>query len=366
MLADAAPPPPADAVASEALSAMAHDLFAVFDLYEPILTMVGDIDWTAVGAQPRIALAVRFDGAHLVIAADGIAPVICAPDGWYRALCTMWLRRRALPGTLRTYPNVGTMLPPGDDFQEQLIRRNRDAYLAFCGAAFTQGAEVSARLLLHTYLETRWFRQASPFDDRDSLLAQLPRRLFDDCTYAKRMHGFSSTTNLAAARHAVKSGLLEDPDPRIRREMLGLIHATVLETNKFALFVKDILPALLARGERETVGCVGEHIDTAIQAFIIKGLVEAEVSHVRTAHLVEPIVRRQIERGVDVALNRGRLIEVLIHQSREDEAEAALKAFKAEFGQNFRLPGVYTCRPLHKTVDEAIAAMRERAAALRG
>jgi hypothetical protein len=366
VLANAAPPPPASAVTSDALNAIAHDLFGVFDLHEPLLTNTDDIDWAAVTARPRIPLAVSFDGARLVVGADGIAPVICAPDEWYRALCTIWLHRRALPGALRTYSNVGTMLPNGHDFRETLIQRNRDVYLAFCGATFTQGAEVSARMLLHAYLQTRWFRQASPFDDRDCLLAQLPRRLFDDCTYAKRAHGFSSTTNLAAARHVVISGLLEDPDPRVRLEMLGLIHATVLATNKFALFVKDVLPALLAREQQEPLGCVIEHIDAALQAFIIRGLVDAETSHVRTAHLVEPIVRRQIAHGVDVALNHGRLIEVLIHQDREDEAKIALEAFKAEFGQNFRLPGVYVHRPLHQTVDEAVEGMRERAAALSG
>jgi hypothetical protein len=364
-LADAIPPLPTDAVASDALNAIAHDLFGVFDIYEPLLVNVGDIDWAAVTANPRIALAISFDGTNLVIEADGIPPVICAPDGWYRALCTIWLRLRALPGNLRTHSNAGTMLPDGHALQEQLIQRNRDAYLAFCGAAYTQGAEASAHMLLHAYLRTRWFRQASPFDDRDSLLAQLPRRLFDDCTYAKRTYEFSSTTNLAAARNAVKSGLMADPDPRVRLEMLGLIHGLVLETNKFAVFVKDILPALLARGERETVGCVSEHIDAAIQAFIVKGLVEAEVNGLRAAQLIEPIIRRQIERGVDVALNRGRLIEVLIHQAREDEAEVAIKALKAEFGASFRLPGVYIHRPLHKTLDEAVAEMRVRAEVLR-
>ena len=139
----------------------------------------------------------------------------------------------------------------------------------------------------------------------------------------------------------------------------------MLATNKFVLFVKDILPALLARAERETVASVGEHVDAVIQAFIIKGLVEAEVNHVRTAHLVEPIVRRQIECGVDVALTRGRLIEVLIHQGREDAADAAIETFKAqllpEFEKldGFRSASLFVDRATGRGVGSTVWASRE-------
>lgn len=364
VLAQSAPPPSSDTVATLAITALARDLFGVFDLHEPILTTIDDIDWTAVRERPEVPLVVRFDGPKLVIATPGLEPVTCDPDGWYRALCTIWLRRRGLPGDLRSFPTVGLMLPDGHAFREALIRHHRDAYLLLCAAAFQNGADTSARMMIHAYVKAKSHRADSPFDGQHALLAQLPRRLFDDLAYHKRSYSFGKTTNLAAARHVVSSGLLDDADPRVRLEMLELIHATLCQTDKKPQFFRDILPAMLARQEAETVACIKEHADLVIAAFLIGGFVQAEVSYTRMTAELEPLVHRQIERGVDVPINRSRLIELHLHEGREAQAQAAIAAFKAEFGDDFRLPGVYAHRPLHESVDEAVAAMRERARAL--
>jgi molybdopterin-guanine dinucleotide biosynthesis protein A len=146
--------------------------------------------------------------------------------------------------------------------------------------------------------------------------------------------------------------------------MLELIHATMIETDKRRQFYLHVLPAMLQRQERESVASLREQVDTVIEAFIISGLVHAEVRHEPMANLIEPLVRQQIVRGVNVPLNCARLIEVLIHQRRETEAQDLIAAFKADFGADFMLPGVYIYRPLHPTVDDAVAAMRERASAL--
>jgi hypothetical protein len=361
VLAQSAPPPSSDTVAMLAINALARDLFGVFDLHEPILTIISDIDWKAVRARPQAPLTVRFDGPKLVIAAPGLEPVACDPDGWYRALCGIWLRLRGLPGELRTFPTVGLMLPDGHAFREALIRNHRHAYLLLCGAAFSQGASTSARMMIHAYVKAKPHRADSPFDGQEDTLAQLPRGLFPDLAYHKRSYGFRKTTNLATARHVVASGLLDDADPRIRLEMLEIIHAAVCQTEKTPQFFRDILAALLARQEKETVSCVKEHADLVIAAFIIGGFVHAEVRHECMTAELEPLVRRQIARGVDIPINRSRLIELHLHKGREEEAQAAIAAFKAEFGEDFRLPGVYAHRPLHRNVDEAVAAMRDRA-----
>jgi hypothetical protein len=159
--------------------------------------------------------------------------------------------------------------------------------------------------------------------------------------------------------------MLADPDPRVRLEMLEMIHAVVLETDRIAQFYRHVLPSILQRQECETVALVSEQADSAVEAFIIRGLVKAEVHHERMADRLEPIIRRQIERGINVPLNRSRLIEVLIHQGLEAEAEAAITAFKADFGAGFMLPGLSHRRHLYLTVDDAVAAMRQRASELK-
>ena len=146
--------------------------------------------------------------------------------------------------------------------------------------------------------------------------------------------------------------------------MLEWIHEAVLETNKKRPFFEKVLPAILARQEVETIASIVELADTVVEAFIIAGLVEAEVNHQPIADVLEPAIRRQIDRGVNLTLNRSRLIEVLIHLGRESEAETAIMAFKTDFGPDYMLPGLYIYRPLYSSVDEAVAAMRERAQAL--
>jgi hypothetical protein len=361
-LAEAGTPPPPDTCAQRALQALARDVFGVFDLYEPILTDPNDIDWNAVSTRPPVLLDARFDGRSLVLSMDGAGTIRCEPDGWYRALCQLWHLARRLPGELKTYPTMLRMLPDGHAFRHKLIARHPDAYLLFCGAVFRQGAETPARMLIHAHATNQWHWQQSCFDGLDAVLATLPRAMMADLDYRKRSLGFPGTTNLAAARHAVESGLLDDADPRVRLEMLGLIQATLKASEKVVPYFARVLPAVLDRQERENVASVREHADATVGAFIIAGLVHAEVRHKPVAPLLFPLVDRQIARGVDVPLNRARMIELLIHERREEEALAAISSFKAAFGAGFRLPGVYAARPLHASVDEAVAAMRVRAA----
>jgi len=356
---------PWDQTAQNAVEALGRDLFGVFGTYPQILTAVADMDWDKVRkkaqANPDFDFVARFEGPSLVLEADNTEPIQCAVDGWYGALCTLWLRRRGLPGNVLTYPSLGIMRPDGQEFRQRLITENRDAYLSLCGAAFAQGAQSEARLMLHAYVQTYWHGHDTPFDEQETVVASLPRGLFERIAYAERRYEFRNTTNLAAARHAVNSGLIEDADPRVRLEMLALIHATVLESSKTSLFFRHILPAVLQRQECETVATVREHADATAEVFIIAGLVRAEVYYEQMAAIIEPIVRRQIARGINVVLNRARLIEVLIHQNRESEVQTAIAEFKADFGPKMRLPGLYVGRPLHASVDDAVAAMRQRA-----
>jgi hypothetical protein len=360
-VATASPMPPSDEAATAALKALGNDMFAVFEIYPQITVPIDDMDWEKVRAQPPSSFLARFEGPQIFLEASGIEPIRCAADGWYRGLCTLWQRLRGRTGSLITYPNVGTMLPSGHEFRRRLIKQNREHYLKLCGAVFSQGDAAGARLMLRAYADDGWYRQETPFDALEALVASLPRGLFEGLAYAHGRHGIESTTNLAVARHVIDSGLLVAADPRVRLEMLGLIHGAVIATDKTAQFFQHILPAIMARQEHEMVASITEHADTVVEAFIIAGLVHAEVRHQRTAETLEPIIHRQIERCVNVPLNRSRLIEVLIHQGRDADADAAITAFKADFGPGFMLPGLYANRPLYGNVDEAVAAMRQRA-----
>jgi hypothetical protein len=270
-----------------------------------------------------------------------------------------------MPGTLVTFPSLGTMLPDGQEFRHRLIRNHRTSYLQLCGAVYAAGNATDARLMLHAYCMVSWHGVDTPFEGLEVLVAGLPRGLFEGIAYAERRHGFTKATNLAAARYAISSGLLSDPDPRVRLEMLEMIHATVLSTNKTLAFFQHVLPAVLALRDSEPVASVAEHLDVVVDAFVISALVSAEVRQERTAAAVEPIIRQQITRGINVPLNRSRLIEVLIQQDRESEADAEIASFKADFGADYPLPGLYVNRPVYQTVDDAVAAMRERARDLR-
>jgi hypothetical protein len=364
VLARSLPLPGSDEIAQTAMHALARDMFGVFDTYPQIIVPIEDLDFKRTRAKPQYQFNARFDGSKLALEAGGIETITCEPDGWYRGLCTLWLRLHNFPGSLVTYPELGSMLPDGQEFRHRLIKSNADAYLKLCAAALTQGAKSQAQLMLHAYVTAGWHRSDTPFDKLHSLVASLPRSLFESVCYVNKRDGFRNPTNLSAARHAVSSGLLADPDPRVRLEMLELIHATILGTNKRRQFFQHVLPAVLERLDLEQVAMVAEHADTVIEAFLISGLVHAEVYYEPMADLLEPLVHRQISRGINVPLNQSRLIEVLIHQERQAEAEEAISRFKAEYGADFMLPGIYTSRPLHKNVDEAVAAMRERASEL--
>jgi hypothetical protein len=286
---------------------------------------------------------------------------LCDADGWYGGLCTLWQRLQSRTGRLITYPNLGTMSPDGQEFQRRLIKENRDAFLRLCGAVFVAGDEIGAKLMLHAYLNANWYNQDTPFDGQEKIVAGLPRHLFEDSIYVKHRDHFTNTTNLSAARHAIESGLLTDSDARARLEMLGLIYGAVISTHKIRPFFEKILPSILALQNGETTAMVSEQADFVVEAFIIAGLVEAEVNNRPMADVLEPIIRCQIGRGVNIPLNQSRLIEVLIHQGNEAEAETAITDFKAKYGADFMLPGLYANRSLHLNVDEAVAAMRERA-----
>lgn len=355
---------PVNEVAGAALSTLGRDMFAVFETYPQIIVPIDNMDWGRIRASSTTQIQARFENSKIVLKAEGIEPVVCDADGWYGGLCTLWHRLHSKPGRLITYPNVGIMLPDGLEFRQRLIKENRDLYLQFCGAVFAAGDAASARLILHTYIHAGWYRQDTPFDGQEKIVADLPRRLFEEAAYHKRRHDFANTTNLSAARHAIESGLLTDADPRVRLEMLGLMHGTVISTNKKRQFFEKILPTILVLQNVETVASLIEQIDCVVEAFIIAGLVEAEVNHTKMADVLEPIIRSQIARGVNLPLNQSRLIEMMIHKDDAHGAAAEIATFKAEYGADFMLPGLYANRPLHRNVDEAVAAMRKRALGL--
>jgi hypothetical protein len=363
-LAKSSAPLALDIVSQNALSALAKDLFAVFEIYPQIIVPIDDMDWKKIRARSTITIHAHFDGSKIILKADGIVPLICDADGWYGGLCTLWHRLHGKAGKLTTYPNVGIMLPDGHEFRRRLIKENRNLYLQFCGAVFAAGDAAGARMMLHAYVDAGWYRQDTPFDGQEEIVASLPRGLFENMVYAKRRNDFTNTTNLSAARHTIENGLLTDADPRVRLEMLGLIHGTVLSTNKKRQFFEKILPSVLALQNAESVASIAEQVDHVVEAFIIAGLVAAEVNHIRMADILEPIIRSQLQRGVNVPLNQSRLIEVLMHQNRFAETEVEIAAFKAEYGEAFMLPGLYANRPLHISVDDAVAAMRSRASDL--
>jgi hypothetical protein len=353
--------PPYDKASEHALNALAKDMFAVFETYPQIIVPIDDMDWKKVRARSITAIQARFDGSKIVLKAGGVEPVTCDADGWYGGLCALWHHLQGRAGRLITYPNVGVMSPDGQEFQRRLIKENREEYIHLCGAVFAAGDESGARLMLHAYVKANHYRNDTPFDGLDKIVADLPRGLFENIAYAKRRDNFTNTTNLSAARHAIESGLLIDHDPRVRLEMLGLIHGTIISTNKKRQFFEKILTSILALQNTEVVTSVSEQTDSVVEAFIIAGLVEAEVNHIPMADLLEQIIRSQIVRGVNLPLNQSRLIEVLIQQDKDIEAEVAIVNFVACYGANFMLPGLYANRPLYKNIDEAVVAMRERA-----
>lgn len=168
-------------------------------------------------------------------------------------------------------------------------------------------------------------------------------------------------TGLAHAKRLIATGHLHQPDLLARLDKFEWIHGCVLHDTRKATFFSAILPAVQACQDTDRVAAVVAQAE----AFLIAGVVSAETQRVPVAHLLEPLIDRQTARGVNVRLNLTWRIEVLIHQDREPEAEAAIAAFADRCGAGSRIPGVYVNWPLRPSLSEAVAAMRQRTPALK-
>jgi hypothetical protein len=348
--------------AQKAVHTLSRALFGLLSNHAPMTCTLQDLEWDELEQVDSVDVSARFDGATLVVSIKG-EKVETSVSGWLGALTQVWSRRHELSDDLVLYPQPGLVRSDGTELREHLIRQNPSAYLDLCGVAFAQGDEVGARLLLDVFDRT-YDGDFSPYrEDLFQTLANAPRGLFDERRTDRVRGEFSSSTGLANVKKVIASGRLVDADPRIRLETLELVHAALFNTSDIERYFKPALPAVLACQAKEREPGVREHVDAVVDGFILKAMLTNEFSIGVSPQLIEPLIRSQLERRVNVTVNGLRLVEVLLQQDRFDDADAGIRELRSSKGISTRpFGGLHSSRPSYRWFDLALLHAHLRAA----
>ncbi|WP_103764158.1 hypothetical protein [Roseovarius confluentis] len=339
------------------LTQILRDLFTtmatLFAHYPPLVSRVGKAlshmqeNTPPAPDLPDFTARLTTEGQIALDFADGTT--LSQPaTAWYTLGCHLWAHTTGRPAALLPYPPLGTMLPRSTDAQTQLITAHSAAFHALIARLWQAGHTDAARTLAHfTLCLARDYRDLT--EDALQHLADLPRDLMSSLHYRPAHYHFGSTTNLAVARLIVADGWLDAPDIRDRIDVTSTLHGALLSTSKTALFFKVILHAVQNRFTAEPDAAVREQLATLLDAFLVKGQVDAEVNRVMHHAAMLPVIEFCIANAINTVFNRARLAETLWALNRDPEAEATAEALIAEIGEDAHLPGVYANRHIYRT-----------------
>ena len=193
-------------------------------------------------------------------------------------------------------------------------------------------------------------------------MARIPFELVDLVRYEPIRRGISVTTNLGVAKLLAKDELFSHVDFRVRWEAANLLTGVLSASAKTKQILKVALAPLLERVANEPVGIVREAFMAALDTAAVSLTVAAEGAREFEYDTLEKVARTLIAAGVNVNINRVRLVEALFGQGRDDDAEAVIVELQVEDGDEpWPTPGPYSHRERFLSLEAAARASKERA-----
>ncbi len=345
-----------DEIVTQSLREIFTTQFAIITHFLPIVNTPGDIrqrlqgnpqDYLKPDALPDFQAKLNSDGQIELTLSDGTIlqqPLSC----WYTLGCHLCTHARQQAPTFLPYPPVGTMLPDSIAMHVMLMTQHQSAFWTLMGTAFREGHEQEASILAHFCFSL--VLGHTPLDaEMLQELVEIPRELMSNFQYDMVHYTFEVTTNLAVGRLILRDKWLEAEDFRDRIDVINTLHGALLETNKAEIFFKEIIPHILTRYANEPLPAVREHLAMVLEAALIRGQVDGEVSQKFHNKAMLPIIEFCIANGINNHFNRARQAETLWALNRDIEANAISEALIADIGEDAHLPGVYCHRFIYRT-----------------
>ncbi|MCC2096412.1 MAG: DKNYY domain-containing protein [Hyphomicrobiales bacterium] len=341
----AAPQSDCDAALHAAFRPLGEILFHIFDTWLPLEMGTNQLDEELDKAladgkrknpvTPIPDYEMTRDGGTVTLSIAGAAIVEAPVSAWLTLLTGLWAHAAGRRDRLLLYPQTGYMLPDGDEMVIRIVRRLQDQMMDLASAFVAAGESGEADVIAHQVL----YRAHKHHDLQPALVARSAPDLLGMAQYNERHHEFTQTTNLAAARQTIASGMLDDPDFRVRYEACRVLHGTTASTNQNAHFLKDILPAVSARLEQEPNGFLREMLHAIIECMLVRGFRNPDNTGIH--ELLAPFVELQIRNAVNADLNRGRWIVTLLAAGKDAEAAATQKELLASVAGH-KAPPMYS------------------------
>jgi hypothetical protein len=339
--------------------------FTTFDRFLPVESNVQRVDFETPppGGTPQCEVHALEDG-KVEIRAEGQA-VVGLPSAWLSMLSRLWSLLRGRSDGFLVYVHVGGMLPDADRFGAELARRVAPELVGLAAALDSAGYEDESSVVVHHVLV-----RARALADRNDLrgealrsLPHVPWGFFDAPRYECLTHRIDVTTNLAVAKWLVKEDQFDHEDPRVRWDVANVLNGVVLASNKTKAILRVVLEPLLERTRNEPVGIIRELFWTALDSAAIALTVGADIGRAYEYELLEEVAEALVAGGVNVNLNRVRLIEAYFGQGKDEPAAALMDDLRAEDGADpWPTPGPYTNRERFPSLVAAAEAARERSA----
>lgn len=267
---------------------------------------------------------------------------------WYGLACALWDQQSPYNTGLRPYPYLSSMQPDATDMQEMLTKTHRAAFVKLIRLLWQAGHHRDASILSHFLLYLNRNLPRCTSDDMQ-YLADLPRDLIPQVHYRPASYKFDVTTNLAVSRLIVRDGWLAAQDVRDQINVLNTLHGAILNTNKLKYVFDEITPALIKRYEVETCNAIKELIAFTIDASLISGQVACEVHRDFHHAKMLPAIRFCIQNGINVTMNKARLVEALWATDQDAEGDRAAQDLIAELGEQTSMSGLYCNRSIYRT-----------------
>jgi hypothetical protein len=347
--------PPAtdcDAALRTAYGKIAEILFHIFDTWLPLELGTNDLDEELdkalkdgkrkipVTAMPDYKMTRK--GSMISVSVTGLAIAEVPVSGWLTLFSTLWASAGGRRDRLILYPQVGYMLPDGDEMVVRIATRLQDELIDLANALHAAGETHEANAIAHQVL----YRGHRHSDLRPALVARCAPDLLAMLHYDERHYEFSQTTNLAAARQVIATKMLEDPDFRVRYEGCRVLHSTTANTNQDKHFVNEIIPAVTARLEKEQAGYVREMLHAIVECMLVRGFRIPGNTDIHA--LMAPYVELQLKHQVNTDLNRGRKIVALLAAGRDEDAAAAQQELLADVSEQ-KAPPMYSSNMAFRT-----------------
>ncbi|NQY99748.1 MAG: hypothetical protein HRT45_03650 [Bdellovibrionales bacterium] len=158
-------------------------------------------------------------------------------------------------------------------------------------------------------------------------------------------HQISASTYLAGCKKIFKGGGLNSKDPVVKLQNLRLLHRLVGSCGKVYAVLKTFSAELIEQSKREKNPIIKEAYLTVLEQMMIKAYLGFEMNLDRFKYpSVIPVLQYLLSEGVNVELNKARLVEALWGTGEEKGADD-LKAELLDFvGDEWHTPPMWLNR----------------------